>query len=323
MAPIKTVSWIGLGALGSVYLARMSENLPPESIRVIAGGDRGQRYRQDGVFVNGKQYFFPVYAPDEQPGPADLVIFAVKYNQLNKAINDVRHHVGPDTVILSLLNGITSEEIIGGVYGMDKLLYALSIGIDAVRTGRETRCRNIGYIPFGEPANPPGYYSDKVKRVREFFEQAKIPYDIPENMLHSLWRKYMINVGVNQITAMLRAPYGPIQKEGEARSLMLASMREVAAVSVKAGVPLSQKDIDDSLRILDGLSPEGKTSMLQDVEAGRDTEVEIFAGTLIALGKQYNVPVPVNEMLYRFIKATEDVFAYYRSYPKEYIGPVL
>jgi 2-dehydropantoate 2-reductase len=117
----------------------------------------------------------------------------------------------------------------------------------------------------------------------------------------------MMNVGVNQVSAVLRAPYGVFRKNAEARELMFSASREVVALSCKTGVNLAEEDIQKYANIIDSLSPEGKTSMLQDIEARRKTEVEIFAGTVIELGRKYSVPTPVNAVLYKLIRAIEQM----------------
>jgi len=131
--------------------------------------------------------------------------------------------------------------------------------------------------------------------------------------MKTLWWKFMLNVGVNQTSAVLRIPYGVVQQLSEVRKLMIDAMQEVVAVSQKADVHLNQKDIDECMRVIDGLTPPGKTSMYQDVEASRQTEVDIFAGTVVDLGRKYDIPTPVNSMLLRIIKATEAVFRYQDS----------
>jgi 2-dehydropantoate 2-reductase len=129
-------------------------------------------------------------------------------------------------------------------------------------------------------------------------------------MMKTLWWKFMINVGINQTSAVLRATYGMMQDINEAQELMVDAMREVIEISQKAGVKLTQEDIEECLRIVKGLTPTGKTSMCQDMEASRQTEVNIFAGTVLELGKKYSVPTPVNAMLLRIIKASEAIFRY-------------
>ena len=111
----------------------------------------------------------------------------------------------------------------------------------------------------------------------------------------------MINVGINQASAALKSTYKRFQSEGEARSLMDSAMREVMVVAQALGINLNEGDITEWHDILAGLSPDGKTSMLQDVEACRKTEIEMFAGKVIELGKDLGIPTPVNERLFQII----------------------
>ncbi len=309
MNKIETVSLIGLGAIGSANLAKIAETVPLENLCVIASEERADRYRKKGVRINGETFYFPVAEPGDDIVPPDLLIFAVKNNQLSQAIVDVQKHVGPDTVIISLLNGVTSEDAIGKAYGMDKVLYSYVMGTDATRVGDSTVYENLGYIPFGESLNLPGAYSDKVLAVEEFFKRTGISYRIPENMIKDLWLKFMLNVGANQVSAILRCPYGAIQKCDAVRGLVVSAMEEAAAVSRAENIDLDKNDIANCLAILDRLSPLGKTSMLQDVEAGRKTEVDVFGGTVSSLGRKHNITVPVNDALVHIIKALEETFS--------------
>jgi 2-dehydropantoate 2-reductase len=84
--------------------------------------------------------------------------------------------------------------------------------------------------------------------------------------------------------------------------------REVVRVAEQAGIALADRDIDSCLAIIDRLSPDKKTSMLQDIEAHRKTEVEIFGGSVMALGRRYGVPTPVNEMLFKLISTIEQTY---------------
>jgi 2-dehydropantoate 2-reductase len=302
---IQKVYISGLGAIGSIYAARIHES-DPAAVTVIADRERVGRYRQNGITVNGAVYPFRFILPDADTGPADLVLIAVKQHHLEQSIRDIRNFVGEETIILSLLNGITSEEIVGKQYGMDKLLYSFAVGTDAVREGTHTRFSNIGRIVFGEKTN--ASHSAKVTAVKEFFDRTRVPYQIPENMLRELWWKFMMNVGINQISAILKAPYGIFQTVGEARELLEMASREVIALSRKTGINLTGDDLNNAVKIIQGLGPEGKSSMLQDVEAGRKTEVEIFAGTVIALGREYGVDTPVNQILWRMIRTLEQTY---------------
>jgi 2-dehydropantoate 2-reductase len=302
MKPIRNVYLAGLGAVGGAYGSKLYE-MDPHCIKIIADKQRIERYLKNGIVINGKAYPFEYIQPEEASNTADLIIVAVKQHHLDQVIKDIRHFIGTDTIILSLLNGITSEEILGKEYGMEKILYSFCVGTDSVREETKIQFSSIGKIVFGEKTNYT--ISPKVAAVKELFEAAKIPYSIPDNMMRELWWKFMVNVGINQISAILKAPYGIFQNVKEAKELMDAASKEVIELSVKAGINLCEDDIMAFTKILQTLSPNGKTSMLQDVEAGRKTEVEIFAGAVIELGRKYGIATPVNEMLFRMIRTIE------------------
>ena len=299
---IETISVIGAGALGGAY-ASFFHDMDNHCVSFIASGDRFERLRREGLIVNGKHYNIPVLRPEDMLPPSDLIIVAVKHNHLNYAIREMKNRVGQETTIISIMNGIESEMKIGAAYGVGKVLYAVSVGIDGLREGNRVNFKKRGKIFFGEARNP--FISDRVRRIQNLFDRAGIISETPPDMIRILWWKFMINVGINQASAVLRAPYSVFQTSQEARALMESAMQEVIMLADKEGVQLSKKDIKNWETVLFGLNPEGKTSMLQDVEAHRKTEVEMFAGKVIELGMRHNVPTPVNQKLFDMIKEIE------------------
>jgi 2-dehydropantoate 2-reductase len=299
---IETISVIGAGALGAAY-AGMLYDMNGRCVSFVAGGDRYERLRREGVIVNGTRYLIPVLLPDDVSEPSDLIIVAVKYHQLDEAIRDMKNRVGAETTIISVMNGIESEERIGAVYGMEKVLYCVAVGIDALREGNRVTYTTQGKLFFGEARNT--VLTERVTRLQALCDKAGIIYETPPDMIRILWWKFMVNVGINQASIVLRAPYSVFQTSLEARNLMESAMREVIMLSEKAGVNLSGEDIEKFQSVLHRLSPQGKTSMLQDIEAGRKTEVEMFAGKVIELGKKLDVPTPINKKLFDEIKRIE------------------
>ncbi|MBV4418956.1 2-dehydropantoate 2-reductase [Clostridium tyrobutyricum] len=302
MKVIKNISAIGMGAIGCAYMSKIHA-LNPNGLKVIADNKRIERYKRDGFIINDKRYDFGYITPEEKCEPDDLIFISVKSNQLNQAVLDIKNHVGKNTIIMSLMNGITSEEIIGKEYGMDKMLYALCIGIDGNRDGNNITFSTLGNITFGEKLNE--QYSPKVESVKELFDRAKIPYEIPEDMMHAMWYKFMINVGINQTSAAVRGTYGIFQQMNEAKKFMESAMMEVVRLSQKIGANLTGNDIKRWYKVLDTMAPDSKTSMCQDITYGRKTEVDIFAGTVCKLGEKYGVDTPVNRTLLNIIKILE------------------
>ncbi|MDR0653818.1 MAG: 2-dehydropantoate 2-reductase [Synergistaceae bacterium] len=304
MKKIETAALIGLGAVGAAYLSRMSERTGAENIRVIADSDRAARISA-GVSVNGRVYRFPVYGPEDKSSPADLAVFAVKWPQLSLAIEQMKNQIGPDTIVLSLLNGISSEREIIRAYGDRNVLLSLAMGIDATRNDAGVVYSSLGFIQFGEAKNDPRAYSPNVTAVREFFDRAGIEYEIPADMKHALWKKFMMNAGANQTSAVLGCAYGLIQTSADARAVIRTAMEEVVSIAEREGVSLTNEDIEDGFARLGRLSPDGLTSMSQDITSRRTTEADMFGGVVMELAGCHGLKAPVNETLFRLIKAIE------------------
>lgn len=304
MNSAKTVAIIGAGALGAAYASRFYA-VDPSSVAFVATGERYERLKREGVTVNHTHYAIPVLGPEDPAPPADLIVVALKHHQLAGALPLLARRVGDQTAILSVMNGLDSEDMIGAAYGMDNVLYAIAVGIDAQRSGNVVNFSQVGRLVFGEADNTT--LSARVRRIQALLDRAEIPFDTPPDMLRMMWWKFMVNVGINQTSAILRAPYGVFQTSVHAQAIMEAAMREVIALAQAAGVNLVPEDVTGWYDVLNTLHPQGKTSMLQDVEAGRPTEVDIFAGKVVALGAAHGLPTPVNEVLLHAIKAIEQI----------------
>jgi len=299
---IRNIAIIGAGAMGAAYAAMFSE-VKGLSVAFLARGERFRRLREGPLNINGEPYGIPVIHPDSVQAPADLILVALKHHLLRDALPDIKAVCGRRTTILSVMNGLESEEIIGGVCGMEKLVLAIAVGIDAVREGSLFTYAHPGRIVFG--AGPQTDNQGRVEQLRNVLDLAGIPNEVPEDIDRAMWWKFMVNVGINQASAVLKAPYHVFQSSPDARALMKALMQEVILLAQAVNIRLFQNDLDEWFGVLSGLSPTGKTSMLQDVEAGRKTEVDIFAGKVVAMGKEHHVPTPVNETIRHIIKTIE------------------
>ncbi len=278
MTAIKKIVIQGAGALGAMYAAHFSDAGAFE-VCFLASGERYKRLKTGGVVVNGQLIALPEIRPGETTVPADLVIVALKHDHLLGAVPDLVSVVGPQTVVISVMNGIDSEDIIGAAVGMEKVLYCIAVGMDALRDGNQVDYRNPGRLRFGEARNDS--LSPRVARVGAALDAAGILHDTPVDMLRWLWWKFMVNVGVNQASAVMRVPYGVFQTEPEAQALMEDLMREAVVLAQAEGIDLREADIQDWYPFMNALSPTGKTSMLQDIEAGRKTEVAAFGGKVV------------------------------------------
>ena len=295
MKKIETSALIGLGALGILFGRKMP------GVQVIADEDRIARYSAEPVVCNGEECKFSYVTPAEGK-PVDLLLVAVKATVLEQAIQDIAKFVGPDTVILSVLNGITSEEHIDAAYP-GHTLWSVAIGMDATRTGRTLVFNQAGKIQFGERS---GEMTDRVKAVDEYLTACGIASEPCNDILFKQWSKLMVNDGLNQAAAAFDLPYGGLTKPGPAYDKMIEAMQEVIDLSVLEGVNLPA---DNHKAFLESMAPtfkpDGMPSMRQDVLAKRPTEVEQFAGVVRRLAQKHGMPTPANDFFYEKIREIE------------------
>ena len=276
---IKKIGIVGQGALGVMYGNYLKKRMGNENVFFIADEGRVNRYRSADMVCNGEACGFSYRSPAEAV-TADLIIFAVKFMGMESALETVKPFVGEHTLFLSVLNGISSEEMIEKAYGADHVLYACVQGMDAGKDGNEVTYKNMGYITIG---NKDRSHDEKLKAVTELFDRTGLAYKVPDDILREQWN----------------------QKEGEARTMMIEAMREVLRVADTQDIDLTEADIDYWLELLATLNPEGHTSMCQDVLAGRPTEVDLFAGTMLKIAKKEGFSLPVNTFLYEKLKELE------------------
>jgi 2-dehydropantoate 2-reductase len=298
----------GAGAVG-LTVAETLYRHDPGKLAVLAAGGRLERYRKKPLRINGRAFNFSLADPAGAAREAfDLIIVAVKYCQLDQTIADIKPFVGPGTIILSLLNGINSEELIGQRYGRERLPLAMIVSIDAQHRDGETSFTRRGVVHFGDAA---GEERERDAAVARFFSEAGLPFEYhPRDMKKTLWYKFMVNVGVNQTSALLRLPYRAFKRNHpggipEAQKILEEAMKELVRVARAEGIGLEEGDIYNWYATVELLSDEAYTSMCQDVFAGRKTEIELFGLTVMEYGKKHRIPTPVNELLYWALRAIE------------------
>lgn len=295
---------IGAGALGMMYGYHLTRKFGNDSICFAVDAERLERYAHSNFLCNNEPCGFRFVSPETAAFTSDLVIFAVKATQLDQAMDTAAAFIGPNTVILSLLNGITSEKLLEERFGSTNVVYCVAQGMDATRDAASLKYAHMGQIRMGIPSDHPEK-APALRRLLEYFDCAEVPYVIEEDINHRLWSKLMLNVGVNQICMVYEGNYGTIQQEGPARSEMIAAMREVMAVAKCEGILLTEDDLRGYVDLMDTLDPSGMPSMRQDGLAKRKTEVELFAGTIRRLGAKHAIDVPVNCRLYDTVKQME------------------
>ena len=297
---MEKVLFLGMGAVGITFASQFVDAGCP--VRFLCDEKRREKYRNQDLSVNGRPYVFSLVVPYEISEAPDFVFVAVKEYQLESALGLLEGVTGPQTVVLSLLNGIDSEETIAARLGSEKVLPAFVSRMDSTKEGDKVVYSSPGQIVFGERD---GKRSARVERVERLLAEAGVLYEASGEIMRMMWWKFMVNVGMNQAGAILKAPYGHFQEFPPCLEVAFTAMREVIALAPFSGVDLSERDIDRSVQMLMRFNPEGKNSMLQDLDAGRKTEVEMFAGKVCRLGEEAGIPTPANRLFYNMLKTLE------------------
>ena len=201
---IKTVAILGAGAVGSYVIWGLS-NRKDIRLGVIAEGERAERMKK-GCIINGITYHPEVWTPQEAKG-TDLLLVALKYGALPGALESIRTITGEHTTVMSLMNGVDSEEIIAKEIGATHILHAL-IKVASHKEGNGY-CFNpettIGII-FGELTAP--YQSERVQAIEDLFADTGLHYRATEYIKEEMWCKFRLNVGNNLPQAVLGAGVG-------------------------------------------------------------------------------------------------------------------
>ena len=299
---IKNVFISGAGALGLMYASYLSKGVGKENVYFIADDKRVEKYKNSKYYVNDKEHNFN-FISNNTDLKADLIILSVKFTGIHEAIKSLRNIVKDDTIFISVMNGIESENVIKEYYGDKHLLYCEVHGMDAVKEENKIYFSKPGLVCFGSKDNK---ITKDVKSVEEVLKKSNLPYEIPSDIMHKMWSKLMLNDAVNQVCAVFETGYGGIQKDGKAKDMVIETMREVSKVAEAEGIILTEDEINDWMDLMCTLNPDNMPSLRQDTKAKRKTEVELFAGTIKKLGKKHAIPTPLNDYLYDKIKEIEN-----------------
>lgn len=298
---IQSVAVLGAGAVGSYVIWGLSQK-PELRLGVLAEGARAERLQNEGIAINGQVYRPQVWTPQQAHG-VDLLIVALKYGALPGAMEAIRAAVGEHTIVMSLMNGVDSEELIGAQVGMEHLLHALikvasHKEADGFHFDPET---TIGII-YGELNAP--FDSPRVQAVAELFQGSGVHFRAAEHIREEMWSKFRLNVCNNLPQAILGVGVGCYRDSVHAKAISDGLRRELEAIAAAKGIDISL--VEDAASRGCPVPPTARYSTLQDLDAKRHTEVDMFAGALIRMGRELGIPTPYCEFTYHAIKALEE-----------------
>ena len=288
----KNILICGLGAIGGYYASVIFSN-PNYCLKILVDKFRYDKYTSNPRIINGKIYNFDYILPDNNNFKADIIIIATKSSGLSDAIINIKNFVSENTVILSFLNGITSEQKIAEIYGKEKVIRSYLLGHTFFRQNNEICHDGKAKIIFGSTDSK----DKKIDVLTDFFKNVDVQYEVSNNILYSQWQKFAFNCCVNQISAITHLTFGQMKSNYICMNLMKSICAEITQISNAIGIKGDVDYFESTVKSLDLMIPDGKTSMLQDIESGVIPETEIFGKSVYKLGKKYGIDTPVNKTL--------------------------
>jgi len=296
---IKTIALIGAGAIGAYFISCLSEKFQ-ENFWVIAEGERKERLERDGIIINDQQYKLNVKTPLEAHG-ADLVIVGVKYNGLPSTLPMLEKIVDENTLVLSPMNGVDSEIIIGEKLGAEHLLPSYMF-IASQRVGNSIKfdpAKTLG-LTFGEED---GKSSTRTEALCEAFAGTDFHHRVSEHINDDIWTKYALNISKNLPQAIINCGLGGYDDSEHLAYISRRLRHEVVQVAAAKGIAVP---VAEPGRGKTKPNPAARFSTLQDLDAKRETEIEMFSGALIKMARELGIEVPFNEFAYHAIKCLEE-----------------
>ena len=297
------IAIMATGGVGAVFGAELLE--AGADVYFIARGEHLRAIRDTGLMIAGdesEKLIKNVQATDdpEDVGTVDIILFAVKLWDTETAAELCKPMLGPNTILIPLQNGVASTESIAKIVGKEQTgrgLSRVSASID--RPGVIRRVGTFGSLAFAE-AN--GEKSPRLENFLEICKSANIDAEVPKDIFHALWQKFVLLVAVSGMTTAARHPMRSLIRSQEGLLTAVSCMTEVAEVGRAHGIDLPGDTVTKLTEFIQKMPPAMKASQAIDLENGRRLEAPWLTGSVCDMGRKFSIPTPINDALYSVIK---------------------
>jgi len=298
------IAAMAAGAVGGYFGARLAA--AGHDVFFIARGTNRDAMRANGLKVESVHGDLHVPKPNvtddpKNVGPVDIVLFAVKLWDTEKAAELARPLVGPDSRVITLQNGVDSVERVAPILGADKVVGGVAyIASVVAEPGVIQHTSHFASVRFN---HADGHADPVLRKFIDACKQAKLDVDLSDDIARERWHKMIFLNAMAGATASLRSPIGPIVADEETRGFFRKLMEEALAVGKAKGVDLKPDYIDSRMDFVQNkVEPGMKASMAHDLERGNRLELDWLAGRIVSLGRELNVPTPANDAVYTVLK---------------------
>jgi 2-dehydropantoate 2-reductase len=298
---------VGAGGTGGYFgglLARAGED-----VTFIARGAQLKALRTRGLTLESRlagTFTIPVQATDDpsEIGPVDLILFCVKTYDVDAAAESIRPLIHPDTMLLSLQNGIGNEERIAQAAGHDSGIGAVAYIVSTIKApGVVAQTAGPGKIVFGELD---GGTSPRTERLHDMLQRAGIVAELHPNVHVVIWQKFLFICAFSGVTAVTRVPIGTILADPVTQDLFRGTSEEVEAVARAGGIDLPADCVEQAMTHAASVEPWGSSSLYRDLVGGQRLELESLNGEVVRRGSEHGVETPLNFAIYAALRPYVD-----------------
>ena len=298
------IAAMAAGAVGAYFGARLQA--AGHEVFFIARGAHREAIEKNGLTiesVHGNLHLPKVNVTDDpaKVGPVDIVLFAVKLWDTEKAAEQAKPLLGPNTRVITLQNGVDSYERIAPIVGAERAVPGVTYVVTVIeRPGVIKQTSQFQAVICGSADGRP---DAPLQAFADAARAANVPVMISDNIERERWHKFILLTATSGATSVTRLSMGPILADADTRALFRNIMRETLAVGKAKGVKLDDAFIDDRMAFVDKMVPASmKASMANDLDRGNRLELDWLAGEVCRLGRELKVPTPVNDTIYAALK---------------------
>ncbi len=296
------IAVMGSGGVGGYYGARLAEG--GAEVAFIARGAHLEAIRDRGLRVEsqlGDVLVEPARATDDpaEIGPVDIVLFATKLWDVESAGEACRPLLGPDTAVITFLNGVDSGDRLAGFLGPDHVAGGVAwISAEIGAPGLIRHHSAFARIAYGELD---GKSSPRLGAFHQAVLTAGIDGAVSDDIRSVIWGKFAMLAPMAGVTTLTRQPLGPIREDPDMRRLLRDAVEEVVAVAAAMGIDIADQR-EKTMHLVDEFPYEGKSSMLMDLEKGGRLELEWLSGAVLRLGREFGVETSTHRVIHAALK---------------------
>jgi 2-dehydropantoate 2-reductase len=298
---------VGAGGTGGYFGGLLTR--AGQDVTFIARGTQLEALRTRGLTLESRlagTFTVPVQVTDtpSEVAPVDLILFCVKTYDTDAAAESVRPLIRPDTMLLSLQNGIDNEERIARAAEHTSEIGAVAYVSSAIKApGVVAQTAGPGKIILGEL---PGGASARTERLRDVLQRAGITAEVHPDIRVIIWQKFLFICAFSGVTTVTRLPIGTILADPMTHGLFRGTAEEVGAVARASGIDLPADCVEQALTTAAAVEPWGRGSLYHDLAGGRRLELESLNGEVVRRGREHGIETPLNFAIYAALRPYVD-----------------